>query len=99
LKVFASPIFRFFIMSSCTLGVAVAVNAIIGILSPKRLIIVLKLRYSGLKSCPHSEIQWASSMATKEIVCDFKKSTYSFLFRSEEHTSELQSRENLVCRL
>src|SRR5690606_39278478 len=24
---------------------------------------------------------------------------YSFLSRSEEHTSELQSRENLVCRL
>src|SRR5690606_39301121 len=24
---------------------------------------------------------------------------YFFIFRSEEHTSELQSRENLVCRL
>src|SRR5690606_41473370 len=24
---------------------------------------------------------------------------YNFVFRSEEHTSELQSRENLVCRL
>src|SRR5690606_39490277 len=24
---------------------------------------------------------------------------FCFLFRSEEHTSELQSRENLVCRL
>src|SRR5690606_40504076 len=25
--------------------------------------------------------------------------SYAMLFRSEEHTSELQSRENLVCRL
>src|SRR5690606_40965989 len=25
--------------------------------------------------------------------------TFKFKFRSEEHTSELQSRENLVCRL
>src|SRR5690606_40969262 len=35
---------------------------------------------------------------------DFDSTTYSFsisqtFFRSEEHTSELQSRENLVCRL
>src|SRR5690606_34057964 len=30
---------------------------------------------------------------------NFPKATYYKDFRSEEHTSELQSRENLVCRL
>src|SRR5690606_40031207 len=29
----------------------------------------------------------------------FHSGTYTWLGRSEEHTSELQSRENLVCRL
>src|SRR5690554_7568826 len=42
-------------------------------------------RYSGRKSCPHWDTQWASSMANRA--------------RSEEHTSELQSRPHLVCRL
>ena len=49
----------------CTLGVAVAVNAIIGIVSSMAVIISLILRYSGRKSCPHSEIQCASSIAIK----------------------------------
>src|SRR5690606_41889812 len=48
-----------------------------------------------------------SANLTWEILsyCFFKKSRASgdtpsgFLSRSEEHTSELQSRENLVCRL
>src|SRR5690606_40603911 len=35
-------------------------------------------------SCPHSTIRFAFS---------------NTILRSEEHTSELQSRENLVCRL
>src|SRR5690606_39751784 len=30
---------------------------------------------------------------------DFLEVCYLLLYRSEEHTSELQSRENLVCRL
>jgi hypothetical protein len=33
--------------------------------------------YIGLKSWPHSEIQWASSMATKEIVTFLRKLTFS----------------------
>src|SRR5690606_6604832 len=37
---------------------------------------------------------WKASIST--VVC---ASTASMVFRSEEHTSELQSRENLVCRL
>src|SRR5690554_7364350 len=92
--------------------------------------ILRKLRYSGLKSCPHSEIQCASSIAMKDKGTVFRNSTYSSLvsdsgatynnfvtpllissftllisvfvneeFRSEEHTSELQSRPHLVCRL
>src|SRR5579883_3573397 len=32
-------------------------------------------------------------------VGDFINAFISFMIRSEEHTSELQSRENLVCRL
>ena len=58
--------YKFFMISSCTLGVAVAVNPIIGISAPKRLTIDLKFLYSGLKSCPHSEMQCASSTATKD---------------------------------
>jgi len=58
-------------MSSCTFGVAVAVKPIIGI-SPKSFIIFRKFLYSGLKSCPHSEIQWASSIATNETGTSLK---------------------------
>ena len=39
----------------------------------------LRFLYSGLKSWPHSLIQWASSMATKEILTDFRNSMFSFL--------------------
>ena len=57
---------------------AVAVRAIIGT-SSIDFIIGFSLLYSGLKSCPHYEIQWASSIAKKEIVIVFKKSIFSFL--------------------
>src|SRR5690606_40938439 len=33
-----------------------------------------------------------------DILVDTEMGPLSFLLRSEEHTSELQSRENLVCR-
>ena len=49
-------------MSLCTFGVAVAVRAIIGAVPISSIIERMRL-YSGLKSCPHSEMQWASSMA------------------------------------
>ena len=52
-------------MSDCTLGVAVAVRATTGISVPIESSIMRIRRYSGRKSCPHSEIQWASSTATK----------------------------------
>ena len=58
----ASNIPKFFLMSVATFTVAVAVKAITGAL-PILLIIGLILRYSGLKSCPHSDIQCASSTA------------------------------------
>ena len=64
-------------MSSWTFGVAVAVKAIIGILFFILFKIEFKFLYSGLKSCPHSEIQWASSTAKKEIFDWLKKSIYS----------------------
>src|SRR5690606_41813562 len=44
------------------------------------------------------EIQASAGAAV--FYASFKHNEYSFSFsRSEEHTSELQSRENLVCRL
>lgn len=49
-------------MSCCTFGVAVAVSAMTGAV-PMAFIIGRTLRYSGRKSCPHSEMQCASSMA------------------------------------
>jgi hypothetical protein len=70
---------RFFIISSWTLGVAVAVRAITGILLFILFKIEFKFLYSGLKSCPHSEIQWASSTAKKEMSDSLRKSIYSCL--------------------
>src|SRR5690606_39666696 len=37
--------------------------------------------------------------AIYDLGCHFARDGSIFHFRSEEHTSELQSRENLVCRL
>ena len=55
-------------ISSCTLAVAVAVKAITGILLLILFKMVFKFLYSGLKSCPHSEMQCASSTAKKEML-------------------------------
>ena len=68
---------RFFTISLCTLGVAVAVNAIMGADGLISSIISFKRRYSGLKSCPHSEIQCASSTAKKDTFKSLKKSRFS----------------------
>src|SRR5690606_40472288 len=38
-------------------------------------------------------------MATSAMNGAVMETTFNIFFRSEEHTSELQSRENLVCRL
>ena len=54
-----------------------AVKAIIGTLS-MAFMIGFNLLYSGLKSCPHSEIQWASSIAKNDIEILVKKSIFSF---------------------
>ena len=66
-----------FTISDCTLGVAVAVKATIGILPSISFSIAFILRYSGRKSWPHSEMQCASSTATKDIFIVFKKSIFS----------------------
>src|SRR5690606_24825745 len=42
--------------------------------------------------------QAVSFFSTNESVLTALKASFTGLFRSEEHTSELQSRENLVCR-
>src|SRR5690606_40925613 len=46
-----------------------------------------------------SSISRASCCANAPNGINPHKSRYMYLLRSEEHTSELQSRENLVCRL
>ena len=79
LKTFELFIFKFLTMSSCTFRVAVAVRAIIFNSESISSIISLIFLYSGLKSCPHSEIQWASSIARNEIFIVFKKSIVSLL--------------------
>src|SRR5690606_42083513 len=57
----------------------------------------LSLSFVGLH-CPESPIQFQLiSLKIILVFCCFLK--LKFNFRSEEHTSELQSRENLVCRL
>src|SRR5690606_40841628 len=38
-------------------------------------------------------------ITVQDIQLNLERQPYSFRCRSEEHTSELQSRENLVCRL
>ena len=58
---------RFFTISLCTLGVAVAVSATTGMLGLIISIISRSLLYSGRKSCPHCEMQCASSIATNEM--------------------------------
>ena len=70
---------KFFTISSCTFGVAVAVNAMILIRLSIMVIISRNLRYSGLKSWPHSLMQCASSTATKHILIPLKKSRFSCL--------------------
>src|SRR5690606_40366926 len=45
---------------------------------------------------PHWMAIWANGKASHRLSCSIAPNNRS---RSEEHTSELQSRENLVCRL
>src|SRR5690606_14985181 len=85
LYTFAFCIPKVFWMSSWTFGVAVAVNAITGA-SPILLMMFFKFRYSGRKSCPHSEIQCASSMAKNEMGTVLKKSVYSSFVRDSGAT-------------
>jgi len=53
-------------MSFCTFGVAVAVSAMIGAF-PISFMMGRILLYSGLKSCPHSEIQWLHQLHKKKF--------------------------------
>ena len=48
--------------------------------------ITLKFRYSGLKSCPHSDIQCASSIARKDRFTVFKNSMVSSLTKDSGAT-------------
>ena len=59
-----------------------AVSAMMGKLFPRASMMVLILLYSGRKSCPHSEIQCASSIAINEIL-DFKR---KFIVHQKEST-------------
>ena len=77
MKILGLSIFRFFMISARTLGVAVAVSAMIGISCSSSVIMFLILRYSGRKSWPHSDIQCASSTAMKDILMALKNSMVS----------------------
>src|SRR5436309_5843729 len=52
------------------------------------------IRYEGRANWNAAHLRWLS-----EVVCPTRAQQIVFQERSEEHTSELQSRENLVCRL
>lgn len=56
-------------ISSCTLGVAVAVSARSGMFFSRQDKFGARLRYSGRKWCPQCDIQWASSIAISERCC------------------------------
>src|SRR5690606_39756866 len=47
----------------------------------------------------HSEIERAHEQSTRSAVLSRPETEMLRSSRSEEHTSELQSRENIVCRL
>ncbi len=68
-------------MSCRTLGVAVAVSAMMGRSGWISSSIGRMRRYSGRKSCPHSEIQCASSTATNWILVCRSSSMVSSLAR------------------
>src|SRR5690606_40861336 len=57
-----------------------------------------KFAASGISPAAASEIP-AASAGRRAAATDLPSSLSPPLARSEEHTSELQSRENLVCRL
>src|SRR5690606_39789902 len=50
-------------------------------------------------SMPHNPIVQCQTLIKLEFEYHFTSSAVANAIRSEEHTSELQSRENLVCRL
>src|SRR5690606_40012699 len=62
-----------------------------------------KVRYATLGFQPDAHLDdgnmWATSFAVTAIGPAEEKLIRELVERSEEHTSELQSRENLVCRL
>src|SRR5260370_31319276 len=52
------------------------------------------------QSCvPAAARKWAKPISAAPSACRFRALLGSAAFRSEEHTSELQSHLNLVCRL
>src|SRR5690606_41310902 len=51
----------------------------------------------GTQSENHSKVMRVEGLVLNDLASNVLEG--SFLRRSEEHTSELQSRENLVCRL
>ena len=75
-------------MSACTSGTAVAVNAMIGTFG-MRWRSVPSMRYSGRKSCPHSETQCASSMANLSLGSRLARSWLELL--SKDGSSEKSS--------
>src|SRR5690606_40373566 len=57
------------------------------------------LRYDFYQSIIVKSIEFTSECKLRDDISKAYASIYQSFHRSEEHTSELQSRENLVCRL
>src|SRR5690625_5820080 len=58
-----------------------------------------RLRCSTSSHCPTSLSTWFSPRFPTLLLCELPLQALRLSWRSEEHTSELQSRGHLVCRL
>src|SRR5207302_6403024 len=63
------------------------------------LIVAGETLYRAANSPAHRPLVWRLIRRLRPAVIDYRVGRQLVLRRSEEHTSELQSREHLVCRL
>src|SRR5205085_10462739 len=50
------------------------------------------------QACAAMQARWQERLADRKVGLDHLQTSLAQLWRSEEHTSELQSQSNLVCR-
>src|SRR5690625_5953286 len=76
--------------------VQVTLHHMLGLFSLKLMKMALNNMLGYLKGCSHVHL---SKLTQKRIPLNFQVKKWKHNLRSEEHTSELQSRGHLVCRL